>query len=331
MDTNQMRQISVIEPIGAAIEKTKQILFQPFDITKWFAIGFCAFLATLGNGGWPNAGGGGGQRGGHPQDFQHQINTIKDSVLDNLPIIISVAAVVLLLILVISVVLMWVKSRGQFMFLHCVARNVAEVKNPWKQYAQQANSLFLFKLALWAAGFVGAMLFIIPLVMIGTCFVRVGIELFPLTNILWVFLLIFGIIVVAVAIWTVKLLTNEFVVPIMYLRGCFVKDAWRECWQLLMSNKGPFTLYLLFLLVIGLAIGMIVLLAVLVTCCCAACFLMIPYIGTVVMLPILVWRRAYSLLYLSQYGPEFDVFVPEPTPIVVPTASIPPIGPEHNP
>ncbi|MHC5095362.1 MAG: DUF7544 domain-containing protein [Planctomycetota bacterium] len=117
----------------------------------------------------------------------------------------------------------------------------------------------------------------------------------------------------------------------MYLRGCFVKDAWRECWQLLMSNKGPFTLYLLFLLVIGLAIGMIVLLAVLVTCCCAACFLMIPYIGTVVMLPILVWRRAYSLLYLSQYGPEFDVFVPEPTPIVVPTASIPPIGPEHNP
>ncbi|MHC5085489.1 MAG: hypothetical protein ACYSOV_07800 [Planctomycetota bacterium] len=32
MDTNQMRQISVIEPIGAAIEKTKQILFQPFDI-----------------------------------------------------------------------------------------------------------------------------------------------------------------------------------------------------------------------------------------------------------------------------------------------------------
>jgi hypothetical protein len=237
----------------------------------------------------------------------------------------SVAAVVLLLILVISVVLMWLKSRGQFMFLDCVARNVAEVKNPWKQYAQQANSLFLFKLALWAAGFVGAMLFIIPLVMIGTCFVRVGIELFPLVNIVWVFLLIFGIIVVAMAIGTVKVLTNEFIVPIMYLRGCLIKDAWRECWQLLMSNKGPFTLYLLFLLVIGLAIGMIVLLTVLVTCCCAACFLMIPYIGTVVMLPILVWRRAYSLFYLSQYGPEFDVFGPEPTPVVVPTELIPPV------
>ena len=125
-----------------------------------------------------------------------------------------------------------------------------------------------------------------------------------------------------------KLLTNDFVIPIMYSRGCLIKEAWREFWQLLMSNKGPFTLYLLFLLVIGLAIGMIVLLAVLVTCCCAACFLMIPYIGTVVMLPILVWRRAYSLLYLSQYGPEFDVFVPKPTPVVVPTVLIPP---EQNP
>ena len=325
MDTNQLRQISVIEPIGVAIEKTKQILFQPFDITKWFAIGFCAFLATLGNGGWPNAGGGGGQRGGHPQDFQHQMNSIKDSLLDNLPIIISVAAVVLLLILVISVVLMWLKSRGQFMFLDCVARNVAEVKNPWKQYAQQANSLFLFKLALWAAGFVGAMLFIIPLAMIGTWFMRVGIELFPMANIIWVFLLIFGIIVVAMAIGTVKLLTNEFVVPIMYLRGCLIKDAWREFWQLLMSNKGPFTLYLLFLLVIIFWISVRDSLTVLVTCCCAACFLMIPYIGTVVMLPILVWRRAYSLLYLSQYGPDFDVFGPEPTPVVVPTELIPPV------
>jgi len=29
------------------------------------------------------------------------------------------------------------------------------------------------------------------------------------------------------------------------------------------------------------------------------------------MLPVLVFKRAYSLLYLGQYGPEFDVFRPE--------------------
>ena len=329
MDTIQTRQISVVEPIGAAIEKTKEILFQPFDIGKWFTIGFCAFLATLGSGGGPNGGGGSGHSsGGGPQNFHQEMNNVKDSILEHLHIIIPVAVVVILLIMVISFVLMWLKSRGQFMFLHCVAENKGEVVRPWKQYAQQANSLFLFKLVLWVAGFIGAMLFIVPLAIIGIYFMRVGIEYFPLINIVWIALLVFAIIVVAMAVGTVKLLTNDFVIPIMYSRGCLIKEAWREFWQLLMSNKGPFTVYLLFLLVIGFALGMIVVLAIVFTCCCACCFLMIPYIGTVVMLPILVWRRAYSLLYLSQYGPEFNVFRPQPTPVVVPTALIPP---EQNP
>jgi len=136
---------------------------------------------------------------------------------------------------------------------------------------------------------------------------------------------------VAMILSGIKLLTDDFVIPIMSLRRCPVTEGWKEFWKLLMSNKGPFALYLLFLFVIGLAIGMIVLIVVLVTCCCAACFLAIPYIGTVLMLPILVWRRAYSLFYLSQYGPEFDVFVPEPAPVVVPTESLPPAPPELNP
>ena len=331
MDTLQPGQISVVEPIGAAIEKTKQILFRPFNISKWFAIGLCAWLATLGSGGRSNLNF--GNWGSHDQspDFQQEIHNVKEAVLENLPIVIGVGALVILVILVLSLVFMWLKSRGQFMFFHCVSRDKGEVVKPWKQYAQQANSLFLFRLVLGLAGVAVSILFIVPLVAIGFSFAKTGIAGFALANLVWGFLLIFCIIMVALTLSGIRLLTDDFVVPIMSLRRCSVTEGWKEFWRLLMSNKGSFTVYLLFLFVIGLAIGMIILLAVLVTCCCAACFLMIPYIGTVVMLPILVWRRAYSLLYLSQYGPEFDVFVPEPTPIVVPTASIPPIAPEHNP
>ena len=331
MDTLQPGQISVVEPIGAAIEKTKQILFRPFNISKWFAIGLCAWLATLGSGGRSNLNF--GNWGSHEQspDFQQEIHNVKEAVLENLPIVIGVGALVILVILVLSLVFMWLKSRGQFMFFHCVSRDKGEVVKPWKQYAQQANSLFLFRLVLGLAGVAVSILFIVPLVAIGFSFAKTGIAGFALANLVWVFLLIFCIIMVALTLSGIRLLTDDFVVPIMSLRRCSVTEGWKEFWRLLMSNKGPFTVYLLFLFVIGLAIGMIILLAVLVTCCCAACFLMIPYIGTVVMLPILVWRRAYSLLYLSQYGPEFNVFVPKPTPIVVPTASIPPIAPEHNP
>jgi hypothetical protein len=329
MEPTELPCISVIEPIGAAIEKTKEVLFRPFDITKWFAIGFCAFLATLGNGGAPNIGGGGAGQGsgGCPQDFQQEMNNLKDAVLDNLPIIISVASLIVLLIVVISILFMWLKSRGQFMFLHCVVQNKGEVVKPWKQYLREANSLFLFKLLLGLAGFVGTALFIVPLAVIGISFAKTGIAGFAVANLLWFFLLIFCIIIWVMALAGVKLLTDDFVIPIMSLRHCTVTDGWKEFWGLLMANKGPFTIYLLFLFVIGLCIGAIVVLAVFATCCCAGCLLLIPYIGTLVMLPILVWRRAYSLFYLSQYGSQFDVFGRQSPPIVVPTESIPPIEP----
>lgn len=325
MDPIEMRNVSVIEPIGAAIEKTKEILFSPFDIVKWFAIGFCAFLANLGNGGAPNIGGGGGgpSSGSHTQDFQQEFNNLKDSFLAHFPVIISVAAFVILLIVIVSIVFMWLKSRGQFMFLHCVVQNKGEVVVPWKRYVREANSLFLFKLLLGLAGFVGTILFVIPLVVIGISFAKTGLAGFAMANLVWTFLLVFCIIMWVMLLAGIHLLTDDFVVPIMSLRHCTITEAWSEFWGLLMANRGPFTVYLLFLFVIGLCTGMIIIIAVLATCCCAGCLLAIPYIGTVLMLPILVWRRAYSLFYLGQYGSEFDVF--NSAPIVVPTSSIPPL------
>jgi hypothetical protein len=41
---------------------------------------------------------------------------------------------------------------------------------------------------------------------------------------------------------------------------------------------------------------------VLLTCCVAGCFLAIPFVGTVLMLPVLVFDRAYSLIFLAQLG-----------------------------
>jgi hypothetical protein len=38
------------------LERVKRVLFQPFDLGKWFIIGFCAWLAFLGDGGENMAG-----------------------------------------------------------------------------------------------------------------------------------------------------------------------------------------------------------------------------------------------------------------------------------
>ena len=90
--------------------------------------------------------------------------------------------------------------------------------------------------------------------------------------------------------------------------GCMA--GWREFMTILSANKLRFTLYLLFQIVIKIVIGAIVGIGfcIGICLCCASCLLMIPYIGTVILLPVLVFARAYSLYYLQQYGPDFDVF-----------------------
>ncbi len=53
------REIGVTEAIEPAYERVKQMLFKPFNLTKWITIGFCAWLAGFGESG----GGGGGFNG----------------------------------------------------------------------------------------------------------------------------------------------------------------------------------------------------------------------------------------------------------------------------
>ena len=45
-------KIEIFKPFGEAFELMKKILFQPFDVKKWFVVGFAAWLANLGGGGF---------------------------------------------------------------------------------------------------------------------------------------------------------------------------------------------------------------------------------------------------------------------------------------
>jgi hypothetical protein len=49
-----------------------------------------------------------------------------------------------------------------------------------------------------------------------------------------------------------------------------------------------------------------------VTCCIAGCLMALPYVGTVALLPVLVFKRSYSIYYLAQFGPAYNVFPPAP-------------------
>ncbi|NIP24890.1 MAG: hypothetical protein GWN67_26080 [Phycisphaerae bacterium] len=311
--TPQETEIGVIEPLSPAIERVKTILFRPFDIGKWFVIGFCAWLAYLGEGGGsgPRFNFGGQQREFSDESFHHAMEV----VIENLYWIIPVAITVFVILLIVGFVMAWLSSRGRFMFLHCVALNKAEVVAPWHKYMKQGNSLFLFRIVLGLISFAIIMLLVAVLVVIGILLFAGGGGPNPLGVILMVLMGLFLIIPTVIIFALIGKFTRDFVVPIMYLRQGTCMTAWREFWPLLTGNKGKFTVYILFQIVIALAVGIIVFACVCITCCCLGCFLAIPYIGTVLMLPILVFDRSYSLIYLRQYDPGYDVFAPEPAEI----------------
>ena len=194
------------------------------------------------------------------------------------------------------------------MFLHCVAKNKAEIRVPWRKFKKQANSLFLFRIVL---GIVGLPVVGLPILGIVLLIILMATRTGPLVaSIFGGAVLVLLILVLLIAIFLVKKFTMDFVVPIMFLQGAGCVAGWRQFMTILSANKLRFALYLLFQIVIAIAIGAIVAIGFCIGCClcCISILLLIPYIGTVILLPLLVFERGYSLYYLRQFGPDFDVF-----------------------
>ncbi len=308
--------VSVVEPLTPAIERVKTVLFRPFDLGKWFVIGFTAWLAYLGQGGGGNGGGGSPPGGGHGQANPGQMfNDLRNFAAANIAWLIPLAVFLVFLAIAIWLLVVWLSSRGRFMFLHCVALNKAEVKVPWHKFSKQGNSLFAFRLILHVIGIFGVLC---PMVFVGwLIFAMVQAGQAAVGGIVGAAMLFMAFVAIAICLAVVALFTKDFVVPIMFMRTQTCTAAWGDFMQILGANKGRFIVYVLFKIVITMAIGVMTMLIVCATCCCAACILAIPYIGTVLYLPILVFDRAYPLYYLQQYGPSYDVLTavePQPQP-----------------
>jgi len=303
----QPTEISVTRPLGQAIDRVKLVLFRPFDLGKWFVIGFCAWLAQLGEQGFHgNFNFGGGHHRG--RSFHHEFEQAKEFVMHNLYWIIPAAVALVALVIALWLVFTWLSSRGKFMFLHCVALDKAEVVLPWRKFAREGNSLFLFRILL---GLIGTVL-TLPLVAI------ILVNIFRMLQrgepsaggIVLSIGLMLVVIALAIVFALIGKLTKDFVVPIMFLRGVGWRNGWGEYWGVLSANIGHFVLYILFQIVLSLAILAIILVVIFATCCIAGCFMAIPYLGTVLLLPVFVFSRSYSLHYLAQYGRDYDVFPP---------------------
>jgi hypothetical protein len=316
------RKIEILAPFNQAIELTRLILFRPFDITKWLVIGFAAFLS-----GWLNSGGGSinpwSFRRWNTSNLQAPTLQFRSFNMDHAGLVfLTVVAVFVVVALVVLIVWLWIVARGRFVFIDCLVRNRAAIAEPWREFRQEGNRFFVFLLVLMLLSLVLVALFgglIFGLLVLW--------RNYRVSNVPALFVVVPIVVFAWVAFAMVVNLITYFMPPVMYTRRCSPVDAARGILQLIFDDPAPFILFILFM--IALWIGWIVL-GCFVTCA-TCCLASLPYIGTVIVLPVPVFFRSFSLFFLRQFGPAWDVWARLPVPAETSAPPIQTVMPEAEP
>ena len=345
--------INFTHAFDSAWERMHVILFRPFDFGKWCAIGLSAFLAGFLQGGngfnsfynnsdnnrnsqqhtfWQP-----GLHGGITHDVAHAASNATNGLGRglaslNLPFnptipginpqhllvffgTLSALFIVMVAVFVLALVLLiyWLGARGQFLFIDNVVRNRGAISWPWSYYARQANSLFLFYLLLLLIMIVA----IVPIVIVA---ILMAIPLFqqshwPAGGEIAVFVVLGLLYLAVIMVFSVALFVfREFGVPLMFRNGLMARDAFVTTMRLIMAYPGSIALFVLLRIAIFIGVAIISVIA----CCLTCCLALLPYIGTVILLPVLVYVRCFTLDCLAQFGPQYDVWIVD----VPPTAPL---------
>ena len=300
MKTNN---ISVTEPIGKAVQWTSHVLLSPFDIAKWLTIGFCAWLALLGNNGksFPSFN---FHRGSYNYDVENRFHSIADFVMRNVILISAIAVCAFIVIVIITLLIYWLKSRGEFMFLDCTIKNRGAVVEPWQQFKHPANSLFIFRALLMCAFFL--LFFMIAAISFVIALPDVTNRVFDIHAVISCAVGAPLLLVLIVAFALLKNILTDFIVPIMYKKNVAVIQAFDILSNhLLKGNILYFVLFYFMKIGLSIIINLIIIIIGLATCCIACCAFALPFFGTVLLLPVFMFKRLYSIFFLEQFGEEW--------------------------
>jgi len=294
-----MPRISAIDPIGPAWNRMVLILFKPFQFKKWLLLGFCAFLAQCGEGGGqapgPDPGNPGGR--GRGQDG------VGEWFEENMALVVLIAIAAFLLVVGVALLVTWLNSRGKFMLIDGIVKNRGAVSEPWREYRAEANSLFLFRVCYGLLAFAAAALIVLLGLAIASSDISdekfggaatAGLLIGGSLMLLWMLLLV-----------VISFFLRVFVVPTMYLKRVRVMEGWRVAWSELGRNHvGSILLFFLMLMILGITAGVVGIFIFCLTCCLVT----IPYVGSVICLPIIVFFEAYVLEYIQQHGGGWRFF-----------------------
>ncbi|MCB1183061.1 hypothetical protein KDM41_06485 [bacterium] len=327
-----LQPVSYSRSLDLGWQRMRRLLLQPFNLGRWMVLGFGAWLASLADGD------GGGSDGIQfvldmdRSDFQHGFGGLRDEVADFIGNGLALGVIVFLVVLgiVLGVLFLWLSSRGRFMFLDNLVHGRTEVAYPWSEFAREADSLFLWRLvyAVLVLIVIGALIggFFVVLVPASVLEVPTAVGL-PLAIGLGILLF-----VTAVVAGYVDYFLNQFVAPLMHRHRLSTGAAWSLFLPQFRARPWPFVVMGLFSFGLTLVGSMVLALAGILTCCLGLLLMMLPYLGSVVTLPLPVVIRYMNLEFLGQFGDDFRCLAPfAPDPAPGPDGSPPPPTPTAAP
>ncbi len=335
--------VSVRKVFGISWQRMKDILFHPFSLGKWFVLGFCAWVISLG-----------GQSGGtgtnFNQSFRHTSRhgggdaissfwTHLDQTLNGsngtftsraaetfnispsvIGIIIVVVIAGILLVLALTLLFTWLRFRFEFIFLDNLVFNQTNIVAPWKQFKPYANSVWGYYWLIVVAVTIINLFLSIPLLLGGWQWLKrcaAAHDLIMPTGGEISSLIFLGLIILLLnlAFWIWHFFMVNFQIPLMYRKQMLFKESAVALWQIVKDNLGTFFRFWLLCILIDIVFILVLTIGGVLTCCILFLLLIIPVINTTILLPYLAFKRYFGVDLLAALAPELS---PYPVPEVVP-------------
>jgi hypothetical protein len=311
---------SFIEPAERAWARARTLLFRPLDVERWLVIGFAAFLSGLA-GRWAGI----SVTPHWRLDFARGWNGVVRAPFDHLAdtfdgqgwILLGVPLA--LAFLALGLALLWIGSRGKLIFLDNMVRGRAAFVEPWKHYGRLGDSLFLWRLGFSLATLLVAATLLAPMFVMAR-----GLGESDLGRPLGAFLDI-GAYALALALGLlvayIALFLECFVIPLMIRHQVTAAAAWKLFVPLLRARLPEFLLYGIVVLLGLIAVFLCLIALAVVTCCVLPVLLSVPYLRSVLLLPLSGFFRLYSVEFLEQFGPQYALHPVDDNPGAPPPGS----------
>jgi hypothetical protein len=234
-----MFPISAADSVSPAIQRTKELLFRPFQWGPYLKLGLVAII-TEGIGNHFRS----SEHGGHgtgPESIGFSPSSLR-------PEWIAVIVAAALVVLVLSIVVFYLITRLRFTFFHCLIHNVKQLRPGWQLYGAQAMRFFWLNVVVGLCFMLLAGLIVLPF---AAGFWRVfqetqeGGQPDVLSVLALVLPLIPIILLLALAGIVTDLILRDGMLPHFALENATAGEAWAQVWSRIKAEKRQFAVYAL--------------------------------------------------------------------------------------